>query len=137
MCSRWVRLVGLALLFRAITPLQQLTGTEAAGPEKPCHENPRLEGPCFQVHGRLSLFNGTPEYRLWRVGTSRVLGVSSSKEVPGYSRIPESVASSVSWEQDVLADFTVCPFTKDEPGKMQLVCVETARNVRVVTKDHK
>ena len=35
-------------------------------------------GDCFEIHGRLSLYNGTPSVRLWPVGTKRLLGVRES-----------------------------------------------------------
>ena len=127
--SAWLVVGTLAIAGLLIMPC--LAPAQAVA-MKPCHDHPKLQGSCFDLRGRLFLANGTPEYRIWPVGTSRVLGVSASESMPGYQRLPDAVANLVSWDQSVLADFTVCPFTGDEPGRMRLVCVDAARNVRTV-----
>ncbi len=126
--------VGLALVSAASNSVGVCAEpvSEQAEPAKPCHEHPNLEGPCFVLHGRLYMSNGTPEYRIWWIGTKRVLGVSSNFALPGYTRLPEKVATMLTWSQDIIADFSVCPFTKDEPGHMRLVCVDSAKNVQVM-----
>ena len=126
--------VSLVVMLAASSPVVVCakSAPKQAGTVKPCHEHPNLEASCFVIHGRLSMSNGTPEYRILRIGTKRVLGVSASHALPGYARLPESVATMLTWERDIIADFTLCPFTKDEPGRMQLVCIDNATNVRVV-----
>lgn len=87
-----------------------------------CKSDPDIIGACFTVHGRLSAWNGTHTLRIWRIGTKRILGVHN--EI-----LPEAVADKMGWEVEAYGDFLVCPFTKDHPGEMQMVCVESAENV--------
>src|SRR5438093_13763582 len=44
------------------------------------HEGFPFVGPSETLHGRLFLSNGPPTVRLWKVGTSRILGVWDSGE---------------------------------------------------------
>jgi len=97
--------------------------------EKPCRSQPRLAGRCFTVRGRLSLYNGAPTIRLWRAGTRRVLGVSSSYAEAGYSSIPPAIEKQLTWETEVWGDFEVCPFTPRRPGEMQMICIESGKNL--------
>jgi hypothetical protein len=100
--------------------------------EKSCREHPQLIGKCFRVHGRLSTYNGNPAVRLWRIGTRRVLGVSDQRfTLPGYRNIPEEMVRQLDGENEILGDFLVCPFTRSRPGEMQLMCIESAKNVLV------
>jgi hypothetical protein len=99
---------------------------------KPCREHPQLVGKCFNVHGRLSTYNGNPAVRLWRIGTKRVLGVSDQRfSLPGYRNIPEDLSKQLNGETEILGDFLVCPFTRPRPGEMQLMCIESAKNIVV------
>ena len=106
---------------------------------KSCKEHPKLISPCFNVRGRLAYYNGAPSLRLWPIGTTRLLGVSEGRfYLPGYDNVPpEVVAKLASFENEMFADFTVCPFTKDEPGVMRLICVESAKNVLVRERGQK
>ena len=100
--------------------------------EKSCREHPQLIGKCFVVRGRLSVYNGAPALRLWRIGTRRVLGISEQRfKVPGYRNLPESLARQLNGDNEVRGDFLVCPFTRVRSHVMQLVCVESARNLSV------
>lgn len=102
-------------------------GKEIHPAQEACRTDPDIIGACFQVHGRLSIWNGSPSLRIWRIGTKRILGVH--RDMPP----PESVIAHVSdFGDEVYADFTVCPFTEERPGAMQMVCIESAENV--VTK---
>ena len=104
----------------------------AAAPEKSCREHPQLIGKCFNVHGRLSTFNGNPAVRLWNLRTRRMLGISDQRfSVPGYRNLPEDLAKQLNGENNIYADFLVCPFTRPRPRAMQLICVESAKNVMV------
>lgn len=101
----------------------------AGGPEQPCRSNPELAGKCFVIRGRLRAYNGNPTYRIWRIGTRRILGVTGIH--PGEEPIlPRGVACG--FDCDVYGDFEVCPFTREKPGTMQRVCVESVANRRLV-----
>lgn len=97
---------------------------------KPCRQQPRLVGKCFTVRGRLSLYNGAPTIRLWRAGTRRMLGVSGSYAEAGYSSIPAEIERQLDWETEVWGDFLVCPFTPQRPREMQMICLESGKNLR-------
>ena len=84
------------------------------------------------MHGRLGSYNGNPAVRLWNLRTKRMLGVSDQRfKIPGYSNLPEDLATKLGGGTNIYADFLVCPFTRPRPREMQLVCVESARNVMV------
>lgn len=103
------------------------TGTREISPaHRPCKEDPDIVGACFAVHGRLSFYNGNPSFRIWHIGTSRVLGVWDD-ELP---IIPDAIWEKFKpHENDVFGDFEVCPFTKKRPEAMQYVCVQSFRNI--------
>ena len=104
--------------------------------EKSCREHPQLVGKCFTVHGRLSTYNGNPAVRLWRIGTKRVLGVSDQRfSLPGYRNVPEVLSKQLNGENEILGDFLVCPFTRPQPREMQLMCIESAKNVIVKKRE--
>ena len=80
----------------------------------------------------MNFSNGTPSVRIWVVGTHRILGVSESKFVdPSYCNLPDDILAKLSWNNDLFGDFMVCPFTKDEPGVMRLVCVQSVANASI------
>jgi hypothetical protein len=100
--------------------------------EKSCREHPQLVGKCSTVHGRLSVYNGNPAVRLRPLGTKRILGVSDQRfKLPDYRNIPESLAQQLNSENELVGDFQVCPFTRSKPGEMQLICIQSAKNVVV------
>ena len=100
--------------------------------DKSCRQHPQLVGKCFNVHGRLSIYNGAPAMRIWKVGTKRMLGISEQRfNVPGYRNIPDDVRNQINQDVDVFGDFIVCPFTRPKAGEMQLVCVDEGRNLEV------
>ena len=100
--------------------------------EKSCREHPQLTGKCFSVRGRLSVYNGAPAFRIWRIGTRRMLGISEQRfNLPGYHNLPESLAHELNGDNEILGDFLVCPFTRPKAREMQLVCIESAKNLSV------
>jgi len=87
-----------------------------------CKDDPDLVGPCFAFRGELFVANGTPSARILRFGTRRILGVSERHR----AYMPQALESRLTFDDRVRGDFTVCPFSPSEPGKMQLVCIESA-----------
>jgi hypothetical protein len=61
----------LAWLLAAIAPLSVSAQKDATA----CKSRTDLVDSCRIVHGRLMYYNGTPSFRVWVVGTNRVLGV--------------------------------------------------------------
>ena len=43
----------------------------------------------------------------------------------------EALAKQLEGENEILGDFLVCPFTRPRPREMQLMCIESAKNVVV------
>ena len=91
----------------------------------PCWAADKNAGTCYQVKGRLSYYNGTPSTRIWIVGTHRMLGIPSED-----SDLPANVGPLLkSFDDQIFADFVVCPLTKDHPGTMRMVRVKSASHV--------
>ncbi|MGH7976253.1 MAG: hypothetical protein ACREC8_06285 [Limisphaerales bacterium] len=85
------------------------------------------------VHGRLCIYNGTPSYRIWVVGTKRLLGVDqSSDEVPV---MPNKLHDLILGDREVFGDFVVEPLTPYKEGEMQMVRVVSASKIVVTEKD--
>ena len=99
--------------------------------EPQCKENPRLIGACYKVHGRLDPGADTVELRLWRVGTKRILGISSGPSIDdaSYPIFPNNLKFPHS--ESICGDFEVCPFTRERKGTMRLVCIESASHLVV------
>ncbi len=101
-------------------------------------KTPQNAASCYWTHGRLSFYNGTPSYRLWKIGTKRLLGIysgpSSERIDPLDNEHPELPANLAarydmatnSW---VYADFEVCPLAPERRGFMQPACIESAKNI--------
>ena len=81
------------------------------------------------VHGRLALSGGNPGFRIWVIGTNRILGVEEApEEKPCMPRQLQELAAS---DNLIFADFTVVSVTRDEPGVMRMVRIVSARNIVV------
>jgi len=116
----------------------------------PC-KTPENAALCYWTHGRLSVYNGNPSMRIWKIGTHRILGVLNgpSHFPPGQEDIenpelgPEldrafeadnrahKRATGIMWAvpPPVFADFEICPLEPEHEGWMQPVCIESARNI--------
>jgi hypothetical protein len=90
-----------------------------------CKDDPELIGPCFTFHGRLFIANGNPSARILRLGTKRILGVSERRQ----AFMPHALEDRLTWDDNVYGDFTVCPFSPSEAGKMQFVCIEAGSHL--------
>ena len=106
-----------------------LASLSLAESEKSCKANPYQVAPCFTVRGRLMIYVGSPSARIWRIGTKRILGIS--ERYAQVRQMPKSLEEKLKPGVAIYGDFEVCPFTKDRPGYMQLVCIESASNLVV------
>lgn len=94
---------------------------------------------CYWTHGRITIGNGTPAYRLWKIGTKRLLGIYSGpstyhdplsldNEDPDFPANVEKI-----WTPrlgvPLYGDFEVCPLAPERAGFMRPVCVESAKNL--------
>jgi hypothetical protein len=101
---------------------------------------------CYWTHGRLSLYNGgSPNFRLWKIGTHRLLGIYSGPGVGSFNDgLPEEAEEAVEMPGNlmdldftsvyVFGDFEVCPLAPEKNQHMQPACIESAKNI--VTKKH-
>ena len=96
-----------------------------------CKTNPQLAGACTKVRGRLSAYDGNPTFRIWPLGSKRMLGVVDDRRKLS---IPAPIRTKVTSGHDVHAEFLVCPFTASRPEAMQYVCIEEASHVSIRTR---
>jgi hypothetical protein len=126
-CISDVGLYSIDLAGQSVTRLPsgaeiQRYGSSTGAACQTCKKDPDIVSSCFTVHGRIFLANGSPSYRIWRIGTDRILGVPDSI-------VPEAIAINLTWENAAFGDFYVCPFTAQKDGEMQYVCVESASKI--------
>jgi hypothetical protein len=103
-----------------------------AGDAPRCKSNPKVIGACYSLHGRLSRGADTIGLWLWPVGTKRLLGVTGGPTLEDADTPiwPQNLRLT-SGDEDIYADFEVCPFTPERKGVMQFVCIESASHVFV------
>jgi len=101
-------------------------------------KTPSNASSCYWTRGRLGMSNGTPAFRLWKVGTKRLLGIYSGPSVDRYGldnenpEFPANVRRVFEpLKNRVFADFEICPLEPERPGVMQSVCIEGAKNIAV------
>jgi hypothetical protein len=102
-------------------------------------KTPENEGVCYWARGRLNLYNGTPSFRLWKIGTHRILGIYSGpdgekrdeldNEHPEFPANVSRVFKPLS--NQIFADFEICPLEPEATGAMQAACIESAKNIVV------
>jgi len=126
--ARCTRMQCSRILLLALLACGNASAREPIDMAMGCKSNPQLAGKCFVVGGRLSAYNGNPTFRIFRAGTSRILGVIPSEDPRS---LPAELRGIASFEHDVFGTFTVCPFTPSKAGVMQFVCIESVRDARV------
>jgi len=90
--------------------------------------------PCFTVYGRMSLSNGTPGVRIWKIGTTRILGVLQQDMT--FDDLPRNIRSvwaahGDEWNTYLFGNFRVCPIDRYKPGWMRMVNVVRGTALRV------
>lgn len=130
----------IPLSFIALLSVLLEAAVQAAEQAPPCEKSPEIVGACFVVHGRLFFANGNPSFRIWRVGTKRVLGVSDWRNAGDMSadlanlHLPPGIQKRFLENLDetyIFGDYTVCPLEPEHPGWMQDVCIVRAENLVV------
>lgn len=146
--------LAFAVSLQAIPQKNAASGTsqKPATRKIPCKtdENASM---CYWTHGRLGFYNGNPSYRIWKIGTTRILGVwsgpNSERIDPLDNEHPEfpanldrvfdievrrNVALKIDFPEligPVFGEFEVCPLEPEHPGWMQAVCIESAKDMFV------
>jgi hypothetical protein len=147
-------LISLALWAQTVpaSPPQAAAPQPNAVPQRkiPC-KVPENASMCYWTRGRLSFYEGNPAYRIWKVGTKRILGIYSGPDSERIDALdnehPEFPTSldrvfgaeykrNVELKRDdpylvgpIYADFEICPVEPEKPGTMQSVCIESAKNM--------
>ena len=91
---------------------------------------------CYWIHGRLSIYNGNPTFRLWKIGTHRLLGIYSGPGAGPFNdgadeedvELPSNLMKYDFTKVSVFGDYEVCPFVPEKEGRMQPACIESAKN---------
>lgn len=132
---RYALIAALALCAVAAQALPQ------AAPKRkvPC-KTPENAASCYWTHGRLAVYNGLPPpLRLWKIGTTRVLGIHSGPSIKLSDErdmlnpeLPPNVKKAFTSSDDrIFGDFEICPLDVDRPGQVQDACIESAKNIFV------
>jgi hypothetical protein len=99
-----------------------------------CRSSARRVGECFTVHGRLYFTPDSPEIRLWRIGTHRVLGVlapdGSDQHVLSEALL-ERLWGGGDRPGRIYGEFEICPLSPDQPAHMQMACLASASRLFV------
>jgi hypothetical protein len=135
----------LALCAVAAQALPQQT---TAKRKIPC-KAPENAVTCYWTHGRLSVYNGTPPWRMWKIGTHRLLAIFSGPSAfpPRNNQdslnpeLPPNLADAYKAEEPrkgrlkeplpdpAFGDFEVCPLEPERKDEMQAVCIEAVKNL--------
>ena len=87
---------------------------------------------------RVVIYNGNPTFRLWKIGTSRILGIYSG---PGHGpfdaglneendlELPANLKKYDYTRVSVFGDCEVCPLAVERDGRMQPACIESAKKL--------
>ncbi len=89
----------------------------------------------FTIHGRLSCYNAVQTYRIWIVGSKRMLYVTDDS--PALQRVSALFGDGDGWfTRQIYADFTVEPMAADIKGHMRPIRILSIKHV-VITRDGK
>jgi hypothetical protein len=90
-------------------------------------------GQCHWIRGRLEEGNGTPAYRLWKIGSHHLFGIYSA---PGAEEIYslDNESPHLPFDFDGLhevawGEFLVCPIEPLRHDAMQKACIAAVRNI--------
>lgn len=85
----------------------------------------------FTVRGRMLGYCGNPTYRIWPIGTRRLLGIRG---------VCVDELGLGEWtpylDYELWADFTLSALTPQRPGVMQFVCIRAIAHPLLKPKQH-
>ena len=88
----------------------------------------------FSFHGRLQIYNGNPCFRIFIIGTNRILGVPGGDLEP--ADMPKELDNLFTETSIIIyGDFSVTPLTEYKEGEMQLVRIDTVKNLIIYNGD--
>jgi len=90
----------------------------------------------FTIHGRLSCYNGGSTFRIWIIGSKRMLYVPfDSTCTPALERVNKLFGDGGGWfTREIYADFTVEPLETDIKGYMRPIRILAIKRI-VITRD--
>lgn len=94
-----------------------------------CAAHEKIVGDCWELRGRIQLYDSPPIIRMWVVGSDRLLGLKPEQAPLMPDKVRKHLRSNVA----IFADYRVCPFTAEKPGLMQMVCVDSAQHIKKET----
>jgi len=93
-----------------------------------CANNKHVVEECYNVRGKLIVHANMRLY-LHTEG-KRLLAVYYYPDVPEPElALPKNVSEMLEANKQLSGDYKVCPFTPQAPGKMQIVCINSAKNL--------
>ncbi len=119
-------------LIQAVLLVAMVTAVSARDNRLACKTRRDLAGSCRVVHGRLMAYNGTPSWRIWVIGTHRLLGIHEvdlNEEDIEHPLMPLTLHFDTGFDYTFFGDFEVCPLERQMPHTMQTVCVASARHI--------
>jgi len=84
---------------------------------------------------------GAPAFRLWEIGTHRMLAIYSGPSVNfaednEHPEFPANIRHAFRPSRNsIFADFEVCPLEPEKPNAMQAACIESAKDIFVENYD--
>jgi hypothetical protein len=77
------------------------------------------------------MWNGNPTFRIWIVGTHRILGVNPPPSDLDASGLPAEVENLLGgrWDKSLFGNFLVCPVSHYQQGVMLYVFVTRATDL--------
>jgi hypothetical protein len=93
-----------------------------------CQGHVEAPAQCRWIAGKMSIFNGTPAVRIHQRGSKKVYAVGPSE----HELMPDELKSKLTLDNEIEADFRVCPIYKFQKNGLREVCVDDMKNLRVI-----
>ena len=123
----------LSLYFSALLLMCANAADAAPSSALACKNSPHRVGACFAVHGRLAVYNGSNVFRIWPIGTHRLIAIVNTDDRTVEPVLPPEIESPLergtATGVALFGDYEVCPVTRQKPGVMQDVCLVRATNL--------
>lgn len=107
-----------------------MCATPAPAEEYNCIKDRRVVGACYAVDGSITV-GANMRPRINPAGTKRLLAIAERSETDTNYFWPQEIEEYLSTDNYIVGKFVVCPFTPDKPKVMRVVCIESARNIKV------
>lgn len=100
----------------------------------PCESDKRVVAACFVLHGRLQV-PANMRSEIWPLDGSKHLYAIHLDDYGGPEDfdppLPKNVKKVLDPDHDVYGDFKICPFSREQPGRLQIACIASAQHLVV------